>query len=492
MGDEGHSEPARQFIEPGTRQRIIVAMLIVIDLFTLALATLTATYVRFNMLAASAGFENISTRVSYYDIAWIAVGISLLFLWREGLYDIERLFWGSGEFSRVIQALALGVVAFILATYALHIPGLSRAWTVLAFALSVVFVSAGRMCVRVILRSLRRRGRLLRRTLIVGSNAEAAQIARLLKKAIETGLVPIGCLAPDHAEHLNLDFSGGEVPCLGEAGDLASIVREHQIDTVVIVSSAFDHDIVSWMIGELRGADVTTHVSSGLFEILTQRMLVRELAGVPFILVKGVSFSRVNLFVKRMFDLLVAGTVVLIGLPIWIALAASVKLSSPGPVFFKQARTGRGGREFMMFKFRSMHADAPELHAQLAGEANEADGPIFKMKNDPRVTPNGRFMRKFSLDEFPQLLNVLKGEMSLVGPRPLPTYETKDLTPEQNRRLEVPPGLTGMWQVSGRSTLTFDEMVQLDLYYIENWSVLLDLSLIARTVPVLLFPEGAY
>ncbi len=146
----------------------------------------------------------------------------------------------------------------------------------------------------------------------------------------------------------------------------------------------------------------------------------------------------------------------------------------------------------VMFRFRSMRADAPELHARMAAECSEADGPIFKMKDDPRVTPVRRWMRRFSRGEVPQLLNVLRGEMSLVGPRPLPVYETRSLTPEQNRHHDVPPGLTGMWQVPGRSDLTFDEMVRLDLFYIENWSVPLDLATLMRTIPVALFPQGAY
>lgn len=491
MGEVGYGGSDRQFVETGTRKQIVIAMLIVIDLIMLVSATMGATYFRFRSLAATAGFENVSAGVTYYSIAWTSVAISLLFLWREGLYDLERLFWGNGEFSRVIQALALGVVAFILATYALKMPGLSRAWTVLTFAMSVILVSGGRMLARIVLNSLRRKGRLLQRTLVVGSNDEAVQIIRLLKRAVETGLVPIGCLASSHTERLNLDFCGGETPCLGEARDLASIVSEQRIDTVVIASSAFDHDVVSRMIGELRGLDITTHVSSGLFEILTRRVLVRELAGVPLITVKSVSMSRNNLATKRVFDVLVASMCVVVGLPLWLFMALVIKLESRGPVFYRQARCGQDGRSFGMYKFRSMCDNAEAKLEQLRGD-NEATGPLFKMKNDPRVTRVGCWMRKYSLDEFPQLLNVLRGEMSLVGPRPALLTETAHYTEHHWRRTEVPPGMTGLWQVSGRSSLTFQEMVRLDLYYIENWSVGFDTSLIARTIPAVFFARGSY
>ena len=478
-------------METGTRRRLVVSVLVAFDLSALMLATLTATYIRFNTLAASAAFENISLQVSYYEVSWVSIFISLAFLWREGLYDLERLTWGSGEFSRVAHALALGVLAFIIVTYTLHMPGLSRAWIVLTFALSFALVSTGRLLVRMGLRILRRRGRMLRKTLIVGSNDEAAHICELLLGSPETGLVPVGCLASSHAERLGLNYCGESVPCLGEARNLGYYVTELKLDTVIIVSSAFSHDIVSRMIGELRGHEITTHVSSGLFEILTRRVLIRELAGVPLITVRGVSLSRANLVTKRLFDLMVAGLGVLIGLPIWLGIALAIKLDSRGTVFYRQPRIGQNGQAFDMFKFRSMCVDAHERLEQLRDD-NEATGPLFKMKNDPRVTRVGSWMRKYSIDEFPQLINVLRGEMSLVGPRPPLPDETAAYSERHWRRMEVPPGMTGLWQVSGRSGLTFEEMVRLDLYYIENWSVGFDMSLILRTVPAVLLARGAY
>lgn len=191
------------------------------------------------------------------------------------------------------------------------------------------------------------------------------------------------------------------------------------------------------------------------------------------------------------FDLVVASAVLLVGLPVWLLVALAVKLQSPGPIFYGQTRVGRDGVRFQMLKFRSMYRDADERLAELQ-KHNEASGPLFKMKDDPRVTPVGKVIRKFSIDEFPQLLNVVKGEMSLVGPRPPLPHETDRYSKNDWRRLEVVPGMTGLWQVSGRSSLTFEEMVRLDLYYIENWSVALDVNLLFRTVPAMLLARGAY
>lgn len=479
------------FVDRGRRLNVIKAALLGTDAAMLLAATFAATYLRFETMWARVSFENTSAHVSYYQVSLWLTALWLAALYLERLYDLQRLFWGSGEFSRVARALAVGLVAFILLTFGLKLPGLSRLWTVLAWALAVSCVSLGRLGLRGTLSTLRRRGRLLRPTLVVGSNGEAADITRILSKYAGAGLVPVGCLASSQAERLSLNYCPDDVPCLGAARDLAEIVRSHKIDTVIIASSAFDHEIISRMIAELRGLSVDIHVSSGLFEVLTSRVLVREVCGVPLITVRGVSLSPWNLFVKRAFDLAVSLAIVIVGLPVWLLVMVAIKFDSPGPVFFKQARVGRGGAAFGMYKFRSMVDDADSRLEQLMRD-NEADGPLFKMRDDPRVTRVGRWMRKFSIDEFPQLLNVVRGEMSLVGPRPPLIHETNTYSDRHWRRMEVRPGMTGLWQVSGRSALSFEEMVRLDLYYIENWSVGLDMALMLRTVPAVLFAQGAY
>ncbi len=479
-----------EFLERNRRKTLVGMLLVGSDAVALLAATLLATYVRFDRLDSYAGFENVGL-VNYYQISLFVAVIWLGFLWSEHLYDLERLTWGAGEFSRVMRALAMGVVGFILLTFVIKTPGLSRLWTVLAFGFAVAFVTLGRLGVRHFMARRHRQGRLRRRTIIVGFNTEAQGIAKTLLAHPEQGLTPIGCLASSRHDVLSLDYCAGTLPCLGVARDLVDVVAANDVDTVIIVSSAFDNDVIGRMIGELRGVNVSIHLSSGLFEVLTSRLLVREIAGLPLVTIRPVSLSRGNLLTKRVFDVVLASAILVVGLPVWLLLAAAIAIDSRGPIFYRQRRVGKDGEKFDMLKFRSMSVDAEErLHA--LQEANEATGPLFKMKDDPRVTRMGKWMRKFSVDEFPQLLNVLHGEMSLVGPRPPLPGETAAYSESHWRRMEVPPGMTGLWQVSGRSSLTFEEMVRLDLFYIENWSVGFDMALLGRTLPAVLFARGAY
>jgi exopolysaccharide biosynthesis polyprenyl glycosylphosphotransferase len=384
------------------------------------------------------------------------------------------------------------VVVFIVATFALKLPGLSRAWTLMAWGFGILFVVIGRAVVRAAVVAARRRGRLLRPTLIAGFNREAADIIRALRANRSSGLVPVGCLASSHSHYPVHDHCGElDVPCLGSVQDIGDVLDRNQIDTVLIASTAYDHDVLARFIDSLRDREVDIQMSSGLLDVTTSRVQIREVSGIPLITLKGVAFSPGKRFAKRTFDLVVGTFFITMGAPLWLLITLAIKLDSRGPVFYRQMRVGRGGRVFDMYKFRSMCDGADARLDELRGR-NEATGPLFKMRDDPRVTRVGRLLRKTSLDEFPQLLNVLRGDMSLVGPRPLPTGQTVDMTPMQSRRHEVLPGMTGLWQVSGRSTLTFEEMVRLDLLYIENWSVGFDLALLMRTVPAVLRPEGAY
>ena len=473
------------------RQRWSRAVLIGLDAAAIFAGALSATWIRFGTLSAKAGLEAADVHLTFVTLGALLVPVWVILLSSEGLYDSDHLNWGSGELTRVARGLALGVVALILMTYALKLPGLSRAWTLLLWVLATQFVIGGRIIQRAIMGAARRRGRWLRPTLIVGSNAEAADVIRILKASKVEGLVPIGCLASSQAEKLSLDWCADDVPCLGTAREIPSVIENYPVDTVIIASSAFDHDVLARIIAELRTLDVDVNVSSGLFEVLTSRVHVREIGGVPVIKVRGLSLSRRNLLIKRAFDLLFAWIGVLAGLPLWLVLILAIKCESKGPVFYRQTRIGKAGRRFAMLKFRSMVEDADERLNELHA-VNEASGPLFKMKDDPRITALGRRMRRFSIDEFPQLLNVIKGDMSLVGPRPPLPHEVERYSEHDWRRLEVLPGMTGLWQVSGRSSLTFDEMVRLDLFYIENWSVGLDLALLMRTVPAVFSCRGAY
>jgi exopolysaccharide biosynthesis polyprenyl glycosylphosphotransferase len=237
--------------------------------------------------------------------------------------------------------------------------------------------------------------------------------------------------------------------------------------------------------------NIRTRIVPDLFQITLNRMHIEEIAGVPMIGIKETGISGLNQFIKRTIDMSFAAITLLLAIPLLAFIALVIKLDSPGPVLFPQERVGKNGRRFTIYKFRSMVEGAEGQKAALE-VLNEADGPLFKIKDDPRRTRLGKWLRKWSLDELPQLYNILRGDMSLVGPRPPIPTEVAQYKEWHKRRLEVSPGLTGLWQVSGRSGLTFDEMALLDIYYIENWSLGLDAKILIQTVPKVLFGQGAY
>lgn len=467
------------------------AGLATVDVLLLYAATQTATLVRFTTPSALVSFENISADVSYGVLELVLTAIWLVTFGLEHLYDPERLEWERGTLGHLLRALALGVVSFVFLAFVAKAPSISRYWIILAFTFAVVFTWAGRAGLAAVWRRARRRGELLRKTLIVGSNDEAVAIARALKRSPELGLRPIGCLATSAAPGREGAPPEDLPPLVGYARQLREIVLEQRVDTVVIASTAFEQDVLTRMLTELRGIDVSIRVSAGLMDVHSSRIMLREVAGVPFVAVRAISLSSANLATKRVFDVTLGMLGIIVGMPLWLLIAALIYAESPGPIFYRQARVGHGGRQFGMFKFRSMCMDAEARLAELHA-ANEADGPLFKMKDDPRVTRIGKWIRRFSIDEFPQLLNVIRGEMSLVGPRPPLPRETEQYTDTQWRRMDVPPGMTGLWQVSGRSELSFDDMVRLDVFYIENWSVGFDLEIMARTPSAVFSARGAY
>jgi exopolysaccharide biosynthesis polyprenyl glycosylphosphotransferase len=486
---ERHSNPeASGRRTAASVRRGIVAVLIACDALMVTLAGIVATLARFDTLGAVVVLNNGPTHVQF---VWLSV--ALLPLWialfaYEGLYDLDRLEWNAGELNRVVRAVSMSLFLVILGTYLLKLQDLSRGWLVLLAVFATVFTIAGRLTGRAFIGAMRRSGRLSERTVVVGTNEEAAQLVSRLRKDGGTGIEPVG-FATGRDDMLGKTFL--ELPCLGPISDIRKIVLDQDIDTVLVASTSLPHDDFVQLFDEIRGLPVQLHVSSGLYRILTSRVLVREIAGVPLITVKAVPLSRAKLLEKRGFDLTMGVLAAIVLSPIWIPVAVLIKLTSRGPALYRQIRVGRDGKPFEMLKFRSMVSDADEKIGEIA-DLNEADGLLFKVKNDPRFTALGRFIRKFSIDELPQVINVMRGEMSLVGPRPPLPREVENYEQWHHRRLEVTPGMTGLWQVSGRSDLSFDEMVRLDIFYIENWSPRFDVGLILRTIPVVLFGRGAY
>jgi exopolysaccharide biosynthesis polyprenyl glycosylphosphotransferase len=331
---------------------------------------------------------------------------------------------------------------------------------------------------------------------VVGDSSAIVEFTTMVRRDQYAGMRVVGACVPgddalDPATVRDLDDI--EVPILGDVDSVRAAVALSDADTVAVVSSlAVGPEKLRWISWQLEGTATDLVVSPGLTEVAGPRLHIRPVAGLPLLHVEEPEFSGFRRVLKGVFDRSVAMVSILLLSPVFLVLAVSVRLGSRGPALFRQVRVGRDGSIFTMLKFRSMYVDAEARLAGLAGHSDHGDGILFKMRDDPRVTPVGRLLRKYSLDELPQLFNVLLGSMSLVGPRPPLPREVARYEEHVHRRLLVKPGLTGLWQVSGRSDLSWDESVRLDLYYVENWSLALDLAIIARTVWAVLQGRGAY
>jgi exopolysaccharide biosynthesis polyprenyl glycosylphosphotransferase len=300
-----------------------------------------------------------------------------------------------------------------------------------------------------------------------------------------------GGIAYDFVGAVGPSPEGLSLPYLGTVADLPEVFAERELDELIVAESEFDDRGLLELVDLAHRRGVRVRAAPTTAELLTQRADYVPGQGVPLFELRPPAFVGTDWALKRTFDLFVSVLVVVLGLPLWIAIAIAIKLDSRGPVFFRDQRIGLNERDFQMIKFRTMREDAQQRQERLEA-ANEAEGALFKLRDDPRVTRVGRFLRRFSLDEVPQVLNVLGGEMSLVGPRPLPLRDYELLEQWHRKRYLVLPGMTGLWQIAGRSDLTFDDLVRLDFYYLENWSIWLDISILLRTVPAVIAARGAY
>ena len=329
---------------------------------------------------------------------------------------------------------------------------------------------------------------LQQRCLIVGSGIVAGQLVDRLQSQRQFGLVPFGFVDDEVHDEGTLDL-----PLLGGLDDLEDILRVHQVDRVVIAFSRASHQQLLKAIRACRDRRVAVDVVPRLFEFLDGARALDQVGGLPLLSIGAPRLTRSSRLAKRALDAAISAVALLVLSPLFLAIALGIKLESRGPVFFRQIRAGRGGAPFEVFKFRSMYHDAEARKADLEAVNDADDGVMFKIHHDPRITRVGRSIRRFSLDELPQLINVLRGEMALVGPRPLILPETAALAEAwHQRRLDLRPGLTGPWQVSGRSDIPFQDMVRFDYQYVAGWSLVRDLEILLATVPAVLSGRGAY
>ncbi len=420
----------------------------------------------------------------------------------NGLFSvlIPLILWGGGGYShwrgrtwldhvyRVVNAVAVSLVIVLAAAFVLRPVVYSRLLLLEAGIMMMVLLSLERGVAMLLQERRWRKGIGVRRVVIVGAGEVGRRVMRTIVARPDLGYEIVGYVDDNPTK------SSGEIgrfKGLGSIDNLAAIIDSENVDEVIITLPWNYQRRIFGILRECERRQVDSRIVPDLFQMSMSRVEVSDLGGLPLIAVQAISFNETELLVKRVMDISGALICLLLGWPLFLLIAIAIKLDSPGPVLFRQERVGKDHRRFQMYKFRSMREGAEE-ELEALREFNEADGPLFKLHNDPRITRTGRLLRRTSLDELPQLINVLRGEMSLVGPRPPIPEEVAQYRPWHLNRLTVPPGMTGLWQVSGRSELTFDEMVLLDLYYIEHWSPWLDLSILLRTVPKVLFGEGAY
>ncbi|WP_203659860.1 sugar transferase [Actinocatenispora rupis] len=408
-------------------------------------------------------------------------------LWGSRAYERRYLGIGTEEFKRVFRGglIVVAVVSFIVMAFKYD---LSRLAVGTALLCAFGYVLAARAIARFVLYLARRRGLASQRIMLVGTLPEAMEVYRAITRNPNAGLVPIGIFLTEGRSGAR----GVTAPVPLHAGrDLLDVVREIGADTIAVCGTARDEQgglrRLAW---QLEGTGIDLVVAPQLTDIAGPRVHIRPVEGLPLLHVEEPIISGLGWVAKNLLDRIAAALGLLVLTPLFAVIAIMIKVSDPGPVFFRQPRVGREGDQFHVWKFRTMYTDAEERLAHLVDQ-NETDGLLFKIRNDPRVIPIGRFLRRTSLDELPQLINVLKGEMSLVGPRPLPA-EDGDFLGDVRRRLLVRPGITGLWQVSGRSDLSWDDAVRLDLYYVDNWSLTFDLLILWRTLGVVFARRGAY
>jgi exopolysaccharide biosynthesis polyprenyl glycosylphosphotransferase len=388
------------------------------------------------------------------------------------------------EVRRIIVAISLIISATVMVSFWSK-ASFSRMWMLLSWALGLVLALSVRRLWHWRIRRIRLKGKLTFRTLIVGANLEAERLAATMTTK-ELGFQPVGFVAGS-TDALYLD----DQRVIGPVGRIRELIRETRADCLFVASSAVTPEDVVQIMKARRLENVEVRFTANLPTVLSSRLAPQTIGGVMTLSVNVLQLTRFQAAAKRFCDILISGFGLLLLLPLFAAVAVAIKATSPGRVVFRQERMGLRGRPFTLLKFRTMVAGADLLLNDLRAQ-NEADGPLFKLRQDPRVTKVGAILRRYSIDELPQLWNVLKGEMSLVGPRPPLADEVALYEEWQHDRLEVRPGITGLWQVSGRSELSFEDYVRLDLFYVENWSIAYDLFILSKTVPLLVSTRGAY
>jgi exopolysaccharide biosynthesis polyprenyl glycosylphosphotransferase len=486
-----------------------VAM-ILLDATLITAAFRLAYYLRYTVLLDSPFLYNIRNNLSAFDNpsihntlthdirspisnfsglgTGIVIGMIAIFALR-GLYGIRLTGSWFRQAWNIVSSATLGL-AFLITYYFVFQPTAnSRLLVLFVWTMTILVLCLGRLIVSASMGLLYRLGIGETRLLVVGSGRLGKMIMQNIAASPDLGYSIVGFLS-DMSEPPG-DF--GRFKMLGTLNDLDLVIRSMQVDEVIIAlpSNLHEQSIRSVRLCERLGASFKLVPDLYELSLSLSRIGMEAIEGIPLLGIRQASSNTIQRFVMRAVDIILSFLILLVGLPFWLCVALAIRLNSPGEVIYRQTRIGKNGRPFKVFKFRSMYKDAERVLSDLM-IYNEAQGPLFKMKSDPRVTPVGKFLRRTSFDEIPQLINVIRGEMSLVGPRPPLPQEVAEYEGWHKERLSIKPGMTGLWQVRGRSDISFDEGVLMDLYYIQNWSLRLYFQILLRTIPAVILSRGAY
>lgn len=477
------------------RLRLTDAAVVVISVFAVQLLWLGGRET--DLILSPSPQDTILYTVPYWLVSAMLCAVWLVMLHLVGSTDEHITGTGPREYARVARASVWTLALVALVAYLLRTE-IARGYVLLALPIGMFLLLFGRWLWRQWLVHERKHGRARTRVLLFGTLESAKEIAGDLERAHAHGFEVVGVTIAHSStppEQSTVALGDREVPVFSDEIRVVDRMRDLGA-SMVVVSGAEVHDPV-WLREVIWNLDRHAHrlvLAPGTMDVSQQRLALRMVAGVPLLHIETPSISRMGQLLKRTFDLTSTALALIVLSPLFIVIGLMVRLTDGGPALFRQRRVGLDGSEFTMLKFRSMYVDADERVAQLkaAGSADAGNEVLFKMRDDPRVTRVGRWLRRYSLDELPQLFNVLRGDMSLVGPRPPLRREVEQYEDLLHRKFFVKPGITGLWQVSGRSDLSWTESIRLDLYYVENWSLLLDLSIVLRTVKAVVTGRGAY
>jgi exopolysaccharide biosynthesis polyprenyl glycosylphosphotransferase len=474
------------------RRRFLLGALKLFDLAvlvaTFASATVLVAYA--NQRVSPAEFLSLRIKLSNLLIFMVFLGIwHICFRWC-GLYHSRRLSSREADIFDASKAIALSTACLALGAYIFHYVMVTPRFLLFFWSVGTLLIAVSRIVLQESLDHIRRNGRNLRYMLIVGTNSRATKFAKRITSAPERGYQLLGFVDDDWSKLEEFKQSG--LPLVCNSAGLPEFLRHNVVDEVAIYLPLRSfHEYASHVAALCEQHGITLRYDGDVFSLKTARARAEEFEGESYVAAYTSHWDWGSLAIKRLLDISVSAVLLVLLAPLFALVALLIRLISPGPVFYFQERVGLNKRRFLIRKFRTMVPNADKMIAKLE-TLNEVSGPVFKIKDDPRITPVGKFLRRTSIDELPQLINVLKGDMSLVGPRPLPVRDYEGFDKDwQRRRFSVRPGITCLWQINGRSSIPFEQWMKLDLQYMDEWSLWLDLKILVRTIPAVWRGSGA-